>query len=196
MSTLCNVMDCSTSGFPVLHQLPELAQTHVHCVGDAIQPSHPLLPPSPPPFNLSKHQGPSNELAVCIRWSKYLSFSFSISPSKEHPGLISFRMDWLDLLAVQGTLKSLLQHHSSKASTFLALSLLSGPRPCGRSTKSKLLNLQSTSTLRNMNPCELFQRSASQHQDPVPPTASKLQCWTPQAKQSIRQEHSPTHQPK
>ena len=78
----------------------------------SIQPSHPLLSPSPPAFNLSQHQGLS---VLHIRWLKYWSFSFSISPSDEHPGLISFRMDWLDLLAVQGTLKSLLQHHSSKA---------------------------------------------------------------------------------
>ena len=105
-------MDCSTPGLPVHHQLPEYTQSHVHRVGDAIQPSHPLLYPSPPAFNLSQHQ----ESALHIRWPKYWSFRFSISPSSEHPGLISFRMDWLDLLAVQGTLKSLLQHHSSKAS--------------------------------------------------------------------------------
>ena len=91
-------------------------QTHVHRVGDAIQPSHPLLSPSPPAPNLSQHQSLSNDSTLRIRWPKYWSFSFSISPSKNHPGLISFRMDWLDLLAVQGTLKSLLQHHSSKAS--------------------------------------------------------------------------------
>ena len=109
-------MDCSTSGFPVHHQLPELAQTHVHQVGDAIQPSHPLLSPSPPAFNLPQHQGLFQWVSSCIRWPKYWSFSFSISPSKEYSGLISFTMDWLDLLAVQGTLKSLLQHHSSKAS--------------------------------------------------------------------------------
>ena len=109
-------MNCSTPGFPVHHQLPELAQTHVHWVSDAIQPSHPLSSPSPPAFNISQHQGLSNELAVYIRWPKYWSFSLSISPSNDHSGLISFRMNWLDLLAVQGTLKSLLQHHSSKAS--------------------------------------------------------------------------------
>ena len=114
--TLCDPMDCSTPGLPVLHQLLELAQTHVHRVGDAIQPSHPLSTPSPPAFNLSQHQGLFNESILCIRWPKYWSFSFSISPSKEHSGVISFRMHWLDLLAVQGTLKSLLQHHSSKAS--------------------------------------------------------------------------------
>ena len=99
----------------VHHQLPELAQTHVHRVSDAIQPSHPLLSPSPPALNLSQHQGFSNESALRIRWPKYWNFSFSISASNEHSGLISFRMDWLDL-AIQGTLKSLLQHHSSKAS--------------------------------------------------------------------------------
>ena len=87
-------------------------------VGDAIQPSHPLLSPSPPAFNLSQHQVFSNESVLHIRWPKYWSFSFNIRPSSEHPGLISIRMNWLDLLAVQGTLKSLLQHHSSKASIF------------------------------------------------------------------------------
>ena len=109
-------MDCSTPGLPVHHQLLELAQTHVHRVSDAIQTSHPLSPPSPPTFNLSEHQVFSNKSVLHIRWPKYWNFSFSISPSNEHPGLISFRMDWLDLLVVQGTLKSLLQHHSSKAS--------------------------------------------------------------------------------
>ena len=93
----------------------ELAQTHVHWVGDAIQPSYPLSSPFPPAFNLSQHQVFSNELVLLISWPKYWSLSFSISPSVEYSGLISFRMDWLDLLAVQGTLKSLL-HHSSKAS--------------------------------------------------------------------------------
>ena len=85
-------------------------------MGDAIQPSHPLSSPSSPALNLSQHHGFSSESALRIRWPKYWSFSFNISPSNEYPGLISFRMDWLDLLAVQGTLKSLLQHHSSKAS--------------------------------------------------------------------------------
>ena len=114
--TLCDPMDCSMPGFPVHHQLLELTQTHVHWVGDAVQPSHPLLSPSPLAFNHSQHQGLSNESVPCIRWPEYWSFSFTISLSNEHPGLISFRMDWLDPLAVQGTLKSLLQHHSSKAS--------------------------------------------------------------------------------
>ena len=111
-------MDSSTPGLPVHHQLPELAQSqsHVHWVGDAIQPSHPLSSPSHPAFNLSQHRGLtfSNEPVPCIRWAKY--WSFSISPSNEYSGLISFRMDWLDLLAAQGTLKGLLQQHSSKAS--------------------------------------------------------------------------------
>ena len=109
-------MNRSMPGLPVHHQLPESTQTHVHWVGDAIQTSHALLSPFPPAFDLSQHQGLSNESVLHIRWPKYWSFSFKISPSNEHPGLISFRMDWLDLLAVQGTLKSLLQHHSSKAS--------------------------------------------------------------------------------
>ena len=109
-------MHCSTPGLLVHHQLPELAQTHVHGVGDAIQPSHPLSSPFPPAFNLSQHQVFSNESVLCIRWPKYWNFSFSISPSNEYSGLISFRIDWFDLLAVQDTLKSLLQHHSSKAS--------------------------------------------------------------------------------
>ena len=114
--TLCDPMDPSTPGFPVHHELPEPTQTHVHRVGDAIQPSQPYCP-----LLLSLSIFPSirvfsSESALCIRWPKYWSFSFNISPSKEHLGLIAFRMDWLDLLAVQGTLKSLLQHHSSKAS--------------------------------------------------------------------------------
>ena len=114
--TLCDPMDCSTPGFPIHHQLPELTQTHVHRVGDAIQSSHPLLSSSLLPSIFPSIRVFSNESVLCIRWPKYWSFSFSISPSNEHPGLISFRMDWLDLLAVQGTRKSLLQHHSSKAS--------------------------------------------------------------------------------
>ena len=109
-------MGCSMPGIPVHHQLLEPTQTHVHWVGDAIQPSHPLSSPSPLALSVSQHQGFSHELALHIRWPKYWSFSFSTSPSSEHPGLVSFRMDWLDLLAVQGTVKSLLQHHSSKAS--------------------------------------------------------------------------------
>jgi len=115
--TLCNPMNRSTPGLPVHHQLPEFTQTHVHRVGDAIQPSHPLSSPSPPaPPIPPSIRVFSNESTLRMRWPKYWSFSFSISPSNEHPGLIPFRMDWLDLLAVQGTRKSLLQHHSSKAS--------------------------------------------------------------------------------
>ena len=113
--SLCDNMNCSKPGFPVHHQLPEFTQTHVYQVSDAIQPSHPLSSPSPPAPSPSLLSNPShwkirvfsNESTLCIRWPKYWSFSYSISPSKEHPGLISFRMDWLDLLAVQGTLKSL-----------------------------------------------------------------------------------------
>ena len=111
-------MNHSTPGLPVHHQLPEFTQTHVHRVQDAIQPSHLccrllLLPPIPPSIRVF-----SNVSTLRMRWPKYWSFSFSIILSKEIPGLLSFRMDWLDLTAVQGTLKSLLQHHSSKASIF------------------------------------------------------------------------------
>ena len=115
--TLCDPMNCSTPGLPVHHQLLEFTQTHVLWVGGAIQSSHPLfllLPSIFPSIRVF-----SNESALRIRWTNYWSFNFNISPSNEHPGLISFRMDWLDLLAVQGTLKSLLQHHSSKASILL-----------------------------------------------------------------------------
>ena len=115
--TLCDPMNCSTSGLPVHHQLPEFTQTRVRRVGDAIQPSHPLSSPSPPAPKPSQIRVFSNESILRMRWPKYWSFSFSISASNEYPGLISFRMDWLDLLALQGTLKSLL-HHSSKASIF------------------------------------------------------------------------------
>ena len=111
-------MDCITLGFPVHHQLPEFTQTHVHWVGDAI----PTISSSVVPFSSCLQSFPASgsfqmsQLFACIRWPKYWSFSFNISLFNEHSGLISFRMDWLDLLAVQGTLKSLLQHHSSKAS--------------------------------------------------------------------------------
>ena len=143
--TLCDPMDYSMPGFRVLHSLPELAQTHVHWVGDAIQPFHPVIPFSSA-FSLSQHQGFSNESALHIRWPKDWSFSFSISPSNEYSGLISFRIDWLDLLAVQGTLKSFLQHHSSKASilwfsVFFIREMENGPRPevevVWRSTEAK-----------------------------------------------------------
>ena len=118
--TLCDPMDYSTPGFPVQHQLlPELAQTHVHQVSDASNHlilCHPLLLP---PSIFPSIRVFSNESVLHIRWPKYWSFSFSISPSNEYSRLISFRMDWLDLLAVQGTLKNLLQHYSSKASILL-----------------------------------------------------------------------------
>ena len=114
--TLCDPMNCSMPGLPVYHQFLEFIQTHIHQVSDTIQPSHPLSSPSPPAPNPSQHQSLFQKVNLRMRWPKYWSFSFSISPSKEHPGLISYRMDWLDLLAVQGTLESLLQHHSSKAS--------------------------------------------------------------------------------
>ena len=106
-------MDCSRPGFPVHHQLLELTQTHI-C--DAIQPSQPLSSPSPLAFNFPSIRVFSKESVLHIRWPKYWSFSFSISPSSKYSGLISFRIDWLDILAVHGTFKSFLQHHSSKAS--------------------------------------------------------------------------------
>ena len=109
-------MDCSMPGLPVHHKPLEFIQTHVHWVSDAIQPSHPLLSSSPSTFNLSQQQGLFKWVSSSHQVAKYWSFSFKISPSNEYSRLISFRMDWLDLLAVQGTLKSLLQHHSSKAS--------------------------------------------------------------------------------
>ena len=111
-------MNHSMPALPVHHQLPEFSQTHVHQVGDAIQPSHPLLSPSSPAPVPPSIRVFSNESTLCMRWPKYWSFSFSISPSNEHPGLASFRMDRLDLLAFKGTRRSLLQHHSSKASFF------------------------------------------------------------------------------
>ena len=113
---LCDPTGCCVPGLPVHHQLLELAQTHVHWVSDAIQPSHPLSSPSSPAFNLSSIRVFSNESVLHIRCPKYWSFSFTISPSNAYSGLISFRMAWLDLLAVQGTLKSLLQHHNSQTS--------------------------------------------------------------------------------
>ena len=113
-------MDCSTPGFPVHHQLLELAQTPVHQVGDAIQSSHPLSSPSPPALIFP------SESVLHVRWPKDWSFSFSISPSNEYSGLISFRIDWFDLLAVQGTLKSLLQYHSLKVSILWRLALFNG----------------------------------------------------------------------
>ena len=108
--TLCDPMDCSTLGFPVHHQLPELTQTHVH------RWCHTTISSSVIPFSSHLQSFPDSGSFLCIRWPEYWSFSFSISPSNEYSGLMSFRMDWLDVLAVQGTLKSLLQHHSWKAS--------------------------------------------------------------------------------
>ena len=114
--TLCDPMDCSTPSLPVHCQLPEFTQTHVHWVGDAMQPSLPMSSPSPPAFNLSQHQGLFQWVSSSQQVDKkYWSFNFSIYPSSEYSGLISFRIDWFDLV-VQGTLKSLLQHRSSKAS--------------------------------------------------------------------------------
>ena len=129
--TLCDPIDCSTPGFPVWNQLPELTQTHVHQVGDPIQPSHPLSSPSPV-FDLSHHQGLFNESVLCIRWPKYWSFSFSISPSNEYSGLISFRIDWLDLLAVHKTLES-------------------SPTPQFKSINSSVLNFLYTPTLTSIH---------------------------------------------
>ena len=116
-------MDCSMPGFPVHHQLPELTQTQVHWVGDAIQPSHPLLSPSPPAFNLSQHQGIFKWVSSSYQVAKYWGVSFSISPYNEYLGLISFIIDWFDLPAVWRILKSLLQHHTSKASILLCSAL-------------------------------------------------------------------------
>ena len=120
---LCNPMNCrGMPGLPVCHQFPEFSQTHIHCVSAAIQPSHPLSSPSPPALNLSQHQGLFKWVSSLHEVAKVLEFQPELklnSPSSEHPGLISFRMDWLNLLAVQGTLESLLQHHSSKASALL-----------------------------------------------------------------------------
>ena len=114
-------MNCSTPGLPVHHQFPEFTQTRVHRVSDAIQPSHPLSSLLLPPSIFPSIRVFSNESVFCIKCPKYWRFSFSISPSNEYSGLISFRMDWLDLLAVKGTLKSLLQHHSSKPSILWCL---------------------------------------------------------------------------
>ena len=108
--THCDPMDCGTTGLPVHHQLPEFTQTHVHWVGDAIQLSHPLSSPSPPAFNLSQHQGLFQWVSSLHKVAKVLEFQLQHRPSNKYSGPVSFRMDWLDLLVVQGTLKSLLQH--------------------------------------------------------------------------------------
>ena len=120
-------MNCSAPGFPVLHYVPEYAQTHLHWGVDAIQPSHPLLPPSLPALNFLSIRVFSNESVLRIRWPVYWSFTCSISPSNEYSGMISFRVDQFDLLAVQGTLKSLLQYHKFESTISLAPSLLYGP---------------------------------------------------------------------
>ena len=114
--TLCNPLECSIPSFPVHHQVLELTQTYVYQVNDAIQPSQPLSSTSPLPSIILNIRVFYSESVLCIRWSKDWSFGFSISPSNEYSGLISFRMDWLDLTVDQETLKSVLQHHSSKAS--------------------------------------------------------------------------------
>ena len=125
--TLCDPMNCSIPDLPVHHQLPEFTQTHIHRVSDAIQPSHPLSSPSPPAPNISQLQSLFQWVNSLHEVAKVLEFQLYIIPSNEHPGLISFIMDWLDLLAVQGTLKSPLQHHSSKASILQHLVFLIGP---------------------------------------------------------------------
>ena len=125
--TLCDPMNRSMPGLPVRHQLPEFTQTHVHRVSDAIQPSHPLLSPSPLAPNPSQHQSLSSESTLHMRWPKHWSFSFSISPFNEHPGLISFRMDWLDLLAVPRDSRESSPTPQFKSINSLALSLLHSP---------------------------------------------------------------------
>ena len=114
--TFCDPVDYSMPGFSVLHNLPEFAQTDVYWVGDAIKLSHPMLFPSPPAFSPSQYQSLFQWVSSSIKWLKCWNFSFSINPSNEYSELISFRIDWLDFLAVQEILKHLLQHHSSKAS--------------------------------------------------------------------------------
>ena len=114
--TLCDPMDCSMPGLPVHHQLLGFTQTHIHYVGDSIQLTHPLSSPSPPASIFHSIMVCSTDSVLCIRWPKYWSFSFNISPSNEYSGPIYFRMDCLNRLAVQGTLNSLLQHLNSKAS--------------------------------------------------------------------------------
>ena len=144
--THCDPMNCSTPGFPVHHQLPEFAQTHIH---ESVMPPNHLVLSRPLlllPSIFRSIRVFSSESPLCIRWPKYWSFSFSISPSSEYSGVISFRIDWFDFLAVQGTLKSLLQYHSSKASIVWALwALLNGDRQMataswgGRTRKPRVL---------------------------------------------------------
>ena len=126
--TLCDPMNCSVPGLPVHHQLPYFTQTHMHRVGDAIQSSHPLSSPSPPAPNPSQHQSFSNESTFHMRWPKYWNFSFSIIPSKEHSGLISFRMDWLDLLSPRDSQESS-PTPPFKSINSSALSFLYSPAP-------------------------------------------------------------------
>ena len=122
--TLCNPMNCSTPGLPVHHQLPESTQTHIHWVSHAIQPSHPLLSPSPPALNFPQHQGLFKWVSSSHQVAKVLEVQLQHQSFQWTPGLISFRMGWLDLLAVQGTLKSLLQHPQFKNINSLTLSFL------------------------------------------------------------------------
>ena len=112
--TVCDPMDCSMQGFSVLHYLPEFGQTHVHWIGHAIQPYHLLWPPFPPSLSLYQHQGIFQWVGSSYQVAKVLELQLQQNPSNEYSGLISFRIDWFYLLAVQGTLQSLLQHHSSK----------------------------------------------------------------------------------
>ena len=136
-------MECSTPGFPVLHYLPEFAQTHDCWVSDAIQPSYPLSPLLLLPSSLPSIRVFSNELAFCIKWPKYWSFSFSISPSNEYSGFISLGIDWFELLTVQGTLKSLLQHHNSDASILWcsAFFMVQLSHPCMTTRKTVALTI-------------------------------------------------------
>ena len=122
--TLRNPMDCSTPSFPVHHQFPELTQTHAHRVGDVIQPSHPLSSPSPPAFNLSQNQGLFKWVSSSHQVAKHWNFSFSISPSNEHSGLISLRINWFDLPDVQGTLKESSPAPQFESTNSLVVSLL------------------------------------------------------------------------
>ena len=128
-------------GFPVHHQHLEIAQNHLHRVGDAIQPSHLLSSPSPPAFNISQDQVFSNESVLRIRWPKYWNCSFSISPSNVYSGFISFMIDWCGLPAIQGNLKSLLQHHNSKASIFWCLAFFLVQLSCPYITTGKTIAL-------------------------------------------------------
>ena len=160
-------MDCSTPDFRVLHHLPEFAQTHVHWVGDAIQPSRLLSSPLLLlPSIFSSIRVFSNELALHIRWPKY--WSFSISPSNEYSGLISFRMDWLDLLAVPGTLKSLLQHHSSKASMLLRSAFFIVPLSHPYMTTGKTMALTRRALLHVSNSCYLIKCNIVKYKQNIP----------------------------